>query len=163
MSGDKKITNQYNLSEALQQTPSYITADDIPDDNHTEWLQMQAILLDISMRFNSLSESGTEPAIQDSLKSIAEYTGADRCYIFDYNLKEKILSNRYLWCNAEIPPQLDGLQKVNLDKTPPWIFLHLRGRVVQYDDILALPFNDKIRNNLEPYGVRSLISLPLDL
>ena len=53
-------------------------------------------------------------AINKILSLIAEFYGAHRVYIFEYDLLKKQASNTYEWCNEEVTPHISLLQNIPL-------------------------------------------------
>ena len=100
-------------------------------------------------------------AIARSLKELGEYAGADRFYIFRYDLEAQTTSNTHEWCAEGIEPQIDELQDVPTSLFPDWIEAHQKGEPMVIEDVSAIPAESSLRQLLEPQGIRSLVTVPM--
>ncbi|MEX0773111.1 MAG: hypothetical protein WEB89_07195 [Balneolales bacterium] len=76
--------------------------------------RMQELLMKISTTYANVPFDKLDSTIQTSLTELGEFIGADRFYIFDYDLEQKTCCNTYEWCNDEIEPEIEGLQSIPL-------------------------------------------------
>jgi len=126
-------------------------------------VKMQEILIKISSVYINIKLDEVESTIQDSLKELGKFVGADRAYIFDYDFNENTTSNTYEWCEDNISPEIDNLQNVPLKYLPYFLEKHRKGEELYIEDVFALPNDgpESIRGVLEPQGIKSLISIPM--
>ena len=123
--------------------------------------KLQTILTDISGSFINLSSIHTDEVINSSLKSLGEYLGCDRSYIFDYEHEKKNIRNTYEWCKKGIEPQIEHLQETPFSMVPEWIDAHFNGKSMNIPDVSELDKEDTIRQILEPQEIKSLITVPI--
>jgi len=62
-----------------------------------------------------------EIAFNRLLDLIASFYGADRAYIFEFDLGSQRLSNTYEWCAEGIEPEIEKLQNLDLSIVDRWI------------------------------------------
>jgi PAS domain S-box-containing protein len=122
--------------------------------------RLQQLLMDLASRYINLPLSQVNSAIQDSLREMAEFVGADRAYIFDYDWTRNGCINTHEWCAEGIVPQIDELQFTPLDFMPDWVDIHRRGETMYVPDVSALP-PGALREVLEPQEIKSMIGVPL--
>ncbi len=122
---------------------------------------LQELLMDLAVGFVNTPVEQLDAGIDQALARIGRFAGADRAYVFSYDLAEGTTSNTHEWCAEGIEPQLDSLQEVPLELVPDWVETHLAGRTMHVDDVQALPPDSGVRQVLEPQGVVTLIALPI--
>lgn len=126
--------------------------------------RLQEILIDTASMYINLDAVKVDATIRDSLEKMGRFVNADRAYVFEYDFYEDTTSNTYEWCNDGITPQIDHLQKVPLEHIPQWVNTHRRGEPFYVPDVLALEDDgdDRLRSILEPQGIKSMISIPMN-
>lgn len=120
-------------------------------------LKQQAILSEISLSYNSLSDFRKKT--NDAIKFIGEHLNVSRVYIFENTPDGKFTSNTYEWCNKNIDPQKLELQNIPYTLIPSWKKLLLEEKIVFSQNISELP--EDIYGILEPQGIKSILVLPL--
>ncbi len=123
--------------------------------------RLQELLTEIASTYISLPLNRMDSAIETSLGEMGIFVGADRVYLFDYDLEKQVCNNTHEWCAEGIPPQIDKLQGIPLDTIPQWLEIHQGGETLYIYDVQALPAEDSIRRLLEPQGIKSLIAVPM--
>ncbi|MFU8784435.1 ATP-binding protein [Aliidiomarina sp.] len=121
----------------------------------------ETLLIKIAREYLNLPLEHADQAIQSSLQEMATFVGADRAYIFRYDLDVMQTSNTYEWCAEGISAEIDNLQNVDVSFIPDWLSAHERGEELYIPDVFALPRNSGIREILEPQGVKSIITVPM--
>jgi len=122
-------------------------------------LLLQQLLLEITATFLTLPQEKTQETMNASLKRVAEFVGADRAFIFDYDFRNSVACNTYEWCAEGISPQIDDLRVLPLDAISDAVSLHSEGEVHSIPDVFALPPGE-MREVLEPQGIKSLLTVP---
>ena len=122
--------------------------------------RLQQLLMDISSTYINLPLEAVESAIQSSLGNLAEFVRADRAYVFAYDFHRQVCANTHEWCAEDIRSQVSELQAVPLASMPHWVEAHRRGEPIYVPDVLAMP-SGRLREVLEPQGVKSLLSVPM--
>ena len=125
--------------------------------------KMQSILLNIAKVYINIPFHQLHSTVMNSLKEMAEFVGADRSYIFDYDFTKKITVNTYEWCATGIQPQIDNLKEVPLQYLSEWISRHEKGEAYIIPDVAQLPYDGPtgVRGLLEPQQVKSIITVPM--
>lgn len=126
----------------------------------TRYAEMQRILINLSTRYIDLPLAEVEQAINDSLSELGEFVGADRSYVFDFNLEKGICSNTYEWCANNIKPEIQNNQNLPLDIMPELVNAHLKGKPLIIDNVENVEKQD-FKNLLLDQGIGSLITMPM--
>lgn len=126
-----------------------------------ENIYLQALLSEISAIFTSVDVDNFDRQIYHALRRCALQVKADRAYIFTYDWVANTCSNTHEWCDKEIAPQIDELQKVPLDAIPDWVKSHKRGYSIHIPDIHDLDPKSNLFEILEPQGILSLLTVPM--
>ena len=137
----------------------------------TEWdvakrkLQLQSdlqnIIMKIATKYINVPVSEIENTINTSLGELASFVDADRCYIFEYCWEENYCINTHEWNGDSITPQIDRLQKVQLDVLTDWVNAHKNGKYILIEDVALLDSNSALRKFLEEQEIKSLITIPM--
>ena len=101
-----------------------------------------------------------DDAINATLAQVGAFFGADRAYVFDYDLARGTTSNTFEWCAPGIEPQIDQRQQVPIDRASAWFEHHRRGESLWVPAVEDLP-PGALRDTLERYGIRSLLTTPI--
>jgi C4-dicarboxylate-specific signal transduction histidine kinase len=101
-----------------------------------------------------------DESIDQSLNEIANFSAADRAYVFRYHLEENICRNTHEWCAPGIEPQLEELQEVKIDQMPYWYGKHSEGSIVEVPDVSKLT-DERIKSMLRTEGIKSLLTIPM--
>ncbi len=88
--------------------------------------------------------------------------GADRAFIFEYDLNLNTTTLTFEWCNKGVEPVIDSRRKFKIDDYPEVYNIHSKGDIVKLDDITKMP-GSRFRKLLEDENVISMITLPLIL
>lgn len=122
--------------------------------------EMQRILINLSTKYIDLPLAEVEQAINDSLKELGEFVGADRSYVFDFNLEKGICSNTYEWCGQGIEPEIQNNQNLPLDIMPELVNAHLKGTPLVVDDVEKVQKED-FKKLLKEQSIQSLMTMPM--
>lgn len=123
--------------------------------------ELQRLISRISSAIVLCPYSELDTEIERCLQSIAEFTHADRSYLF--LIRDSLYAdNTHEWCSAGITPQKDQLQNIPFNDDFPMaekIFAH---QVIHYPDILALSHRHfSERELLLMQGIQSLLIVPM--
>lgn len=121
---------------------------------------LRKLLMDISTEFINIPLGQVEETIDKALARMAEFVGADRAYIFDYDFDKQICINTYEWCSEGTSPQIDALQAVPNGDIPDWVASHVKGESVYISNIAELP-EGGLKQILEMQGIKSVLSVPM--
>ena len=157
------LNDQYGEQSGVTAVIRDITVNKQAEETIRQQLKMQDILIRISTIYININLDKVKEVIQDSLKELAEFVGADRAYIFDYDFTDNTTSNTHEWCSEGIIPEIDQLQKMPLDDLPYFYGKHKQGEELCINDVNELVENGKgsLKEGLEMQGIKSLISIPM--
>ncbi|MDZ4182109.1 MAG: PAS domain S-box protein, partial [Candidatus Cloacimonadaceae bacterium] len=74
--------------------------------------RLRQLLVEISSAYINAPLESIQAEIQSSMRKIAEFVEADRCYIFDADPGKETYSNTYEWSSEGIEPQIEHLQRI---------------------------------------------------
>lgn len=119
------------------------------------------LLLLIASKLIEITFDQIPIVIQDSLAQMGEFVGADRVYVFDYNLDNKTFSNTYEWFNDGIKPEINNFQNIPLEK-----FLYLYNKLQQNEiisiyNVNELSNSDGLKQILVTQNIQSIVLIPL--
>ncbi|WP_425392963.1 PAS domain S-box protein [Ekhidna sp.] len=125
-----------------------------------KYAEMQRILINLSTKYIDLPLEEVEQAINDSLRELGEFVGADRSYVFDFNRQKGICSNTFEWCAEGISPEIQNNQNLPLEIMPELVNAHLKGNPMIVRDVRNLKKKD-FKKLLEDQGIKSLMTMPM--
>jgi PAS domain S-box-containing protein len=140
---------------------------DISDKKKTEekiqrFVAFQDTLMKIATHFINVPESKAGEAIDMALSLAGKHIEADRVYVFDYLVDQRIMNNTYEWCGEGISPEIANLQNVPMDLfLDNWVHPHERGESVYIHDVFALDPENTLYQVLTPQGIQSILTIPL--
>ena len=111
----------------------------------------------------SIHKKNYEESMNRALKILGDFAKADRTYIFKYDFIANTTSNTFEYCAKNISKEIDHLQDIPLDGIPDWVNAHKKGEDLYLPDVMKLPKYNRVRQILEPQGVKSLLTIPLVL
>lgn len=123
-------------------------------------LNFQDLLVKIALKLINVRPDVLDDEINEALKDIGSFVGADRAYIFDYNTSEETCSNLYEWCAEGVEAQINNLQNVPLSNMPEWTAKHFNGQIMDIPNVQDLP-DSLLKELLEVQDIQSLLALPL--
>jgi signal transduction histidine kinase len=125
-------------------------------------LRFQNLLISISTKYINADLADVTELVENSLEQIGNFVGADRSYVFSYDLENKTCSNTFEWCKDGIEPEIENLQNVPIDYIQQWLDAHTKGEAFYVEDVSVLPKDGEfgLRAILEPQGIQSLIAIP---
>jgi PAS domain S-box-containing protein len=123
-------------------------------------LNFQDLLMSIALRLINVDPDHLDAEINDALKEIGVFVGADRAYIFDYDHESETSSNLFEWCRSGIEPQIDNLQNVPFSDIPEWTKRHFSGEIMDLPSVEDLPAS-LLKKLLEVQDIKSLLAIPL--
>lgn len=97
------------------------------------------------------------------LKSLGEFTDADRAYVFETS-ENHTSTNTYEWCAAGVTPQIRNLHDIPFKSMPKWIEVFLHGENILIEDLEAyresMPLEYEL---LKVQNVSTLIAFPISV
>ena len=95
----------------------------LKDSEMLELDQQKIIINDLLMEYiNILHRSGDHEVVFNKLLDlVASFYGADRSYVFEFDLGSQRLSNTYEWCAEGVEAEISKLQNLDLSIVDRWI------------------------------------------
>ncbi len=119
------------------------------------------LMVDMAKSFINLPVEKAGKEIVRALRTMGEFVGADRAYVFSYDFKGNTFSNTYEWCANGITPHIDNLQRISNDVIPRWIGSHKNGKDDFIGDVGELKEDDPFRLLLEKQDIKSILTVPM--
>lgn len=125
-----------------------------------KYAEMQRILINLSTKYIDLPLEEVEQAINDSLRELGAFVGADRSYVFDFDREAGFCSNTFEWCAEGISPEIQNNQNLPLDIMPELVNAHLKGDPLVVHDVTKVTKKD-FKDLLASQGIQSLMTMPM--
>jgi len=127
-----------------------------------EHLKFETLLADLSARMVNLSLADIDPAIESSLKSIADFFEADRCHLGRISEKQAKIIIPYYYSRPGL--DLSPVRDVG-DHFLAYVYHEIiDGHIIALDHASALPEQvGDIRNYVASTGIKSLLVIPLEI
>ena len=127
-----------------------------------ETKKLLKLIFNLSTNFIYLPSEEIDDGVNDILRIIGSYAGADRSYVFQTNGADEIMHCTHEWCAPDIEShreKLQGFTSVGL----PWFFKKMHGlEIVHVPDVSMLPAEAaREREEFQREGIRSLIVVPM--
>ncbi len=125
-------------------------------------LELERTVSEISSEFVGLPASETDAGINNALKAIGEFSGADRAYVFLFRSGWSA-DNTHEWCAKGIEPQIENLKSVPVKEELPFFHDFISNMKIFYvADVEDLP--EEVAPEKEHFcdqGIKSLAVVPL--
>lgn len=125
-----------------------------------KYAEMQRILINLSTKYIDLPLEEVEQAINDSLRELGVFVGADRSYVFDFDKEKGICNNTFEWCANGISPEIHNNQNLPLEIMPELVSSHLKGEPMIVNDVSKVTKPD-FKKLLEEQKIKSLMTMPM--
>ena len=108
------------------------------------------------------SEKNMDVAMQVFLATIGGFYGANRAYIFEFDLKKQILNNTFEWCLPGVSAEIENLQEIPLEVVDDWV-----RKFESCGEFYISSVDEDIDHDSEEYrilemqGIKSLMAAPL--
>ena len=122
-----------------------------------QFMQLQARL---ASGFINLPIEQIDGAIDGALAAIGMLVGADRAYIFDYDLVHAIAVNTHEWCAPGVESVQHGLQALRIEDMLEWEW-HRIGQPYAVQNVQTMA-TGPTREVLEAHGIQSMVTLPMN-
>ena len=122
--------------------------------------QLKDVILQLATQFINISARNLDEHIDKTLEMAATFLRMDRAYLFEYDLKNRTMTNTHEWCAPGLEHCIDLLQNIDIDSYPDWIRYHLAGQIIKISSVSFLP-DDRLKRILQLQGIKSLIAVPI--
>lgn len=123
-------------------------------------LRFQNLLTNVYTDYINADLSKIDDLIEQSLMQITKLVGADRSFIYAYDFKKETCSNTYEWKTATTISSIKERQNIPLSFIPHFLNKHKKGKAFYARDVDAIKNNDVIKEKLQHFGVKSIITVP---
>lgn len=124
-------------------------------------IAVETLIAQISTNFISLSPEKIDQTIQEALKTIGEFTGVDRSYVFLFSEDRKTISNTHEWCASGIDPQIENLQDEEISRFPWWLAQLEANKTIAIQKLEDLPQASREQQVLAEQDILSIIVVPI--
>ena len=133
------------------------------DDKKSKLYYMDEILHKISSMSQAENEKQLDDITTSILKSVGEYTAADRTYIFEWSSEKKeSFKNTFEWCASGIESQIQNLQEVPVCLMQNWVETFIQKKnIIIYDLEEIAKETPQEYEILKPQNIHSLIAVPI--
>jgi PAS domain S-box-containing protein len=122
--------------------------------------RLRQLLLKLATHYIDLSPERFDHAVRASLAEMGALIGADRAYLFRYDLSRQVAVNTHEWCAPGISPYIHELQAVALEPMTAMVRAHRDGRPFAVPCVADLR-DPRFRSILEQQEIQSLLAVPL--
>lgn len=125
-------------------------------------LAMESILSNISARFFEESESNIDSSIEYALRTLGEFAGVDRSYVFLFDAENKTMSNSHEWHSKNVSSIKNKFQNKPFSVFPWGIKKVYNQETLIIDDVEKLLADIKpSKINLVDLNLKSIIIVPI--
>lgn len=159
---DKYIQNEETGEWEFLSTGRDITEFKLKEMDLARRIKFERLVTKFSIDFINLSLDDIHSHINMLLAEVGQHVGADRSYVFLFNLETETMSNTHEWCQEGIEPQIQDLQNLSFEDYDYWISRILEHETLHIPDTSQLPpESGHLKQTLMEGQIKSLIGLPL--
>ncbi len=123
---------------------------------------LERIITEISTELMNIEVEKIDENIDQALKRIGEFAGADRSYVFQFYEDLEKMDNTYEWCDEGVEPQMDRLKGLSSDTFPWWMEKLKNFENITIPKVSELPPEAEAeKETFQAQNIKSLIALPM--
>ena len=139
-----------------------ITNRKIIEKNLKRRIEFEKLTATLSTNFINIGINDIDDEINNALKKIGKFAGADRSYVFLLTNDSKKMSNTHKWCSEGIEPQIDRLKEMPVETLPWWMEKLNRLEMIYIPRVSDLPSKaNSEKEILQLQNIKSLIVVPI--
>ncbi len=139
-----------------------ITNRKIIEKNLKRRIEFEKLTATLSTNFINIGINDIDDEIDNALKKIGKFAGADRSYVFLLTNDRKKMSNTHKWCSEGIEPQIDRLKEMPVETLPWWMEKLNRLEMIHIPRVSDLPSKaNSEKEILQSQNIKSLIVVPI--
>ncbi len=124
----------------------------------------ERLISGLSTYFVRLDPKQIDVGLDDALRELGEFAGADRSFILLFREDGKTMDNTHEWCAPGVPSQLERFQNLPMERFRWSLEGTKPGGVLNVEGASDLPSEAETERQVwESLGVRSAMSVPLTL
>ncbi len=123
--------------------------------------RMQEVLMGISSTYINLPPDKTDRAVETAIGQLGSFVGADRVYVFEYDMERQVCHKTHEWRAHGIATSMDALRDAPFSLISEWVEAHRSGKAFCVSDVTALPEGDGVRRILEAEHVKTVLTAPM--
>ena len=126
-------------------------------------IAFEKLILSLSTDFINREAHLIDSGINDALRKVGEFVGADRSYVFQFTGNVAHMSNTHEWCAPGITAAIQDLQDIPVDTALPWFAQRIKAHeVFHVPSVADLPPEAAAeRREFERESIQSLICVPM--
>jgi PAS domain S-box-containing protein len=125
-------------------------------------LEMEERIAEMSTRFINVSSENLDSEIYNALRTIGEFLGVTRSYVYLFSKDETQITTSYEWCASGIEPRAEKLKALNLVPLQWSMDKYRRRETIYFERLSDLPPEAAPEQALwQSYRIKSLLAIPL--
>lgn len=121
--------------------------------------EMSNVLTDISLRYINTAHTESTSIIEQALKDMAEYIGASRAYVVEYDSRNNLYRNTFEWYEDDSLRDPDNSQPYTIDDQG-LLEAHLKGEYFLFNNV-QLYASDQTKAFYKKINLNSSLTVPL--
>lgn len=123
--------------------------------------ELQDLFVEILDTFIDVGADELEDKLNQSLKKLGTFFGADRIFIFDISPRTNLATMTFEWCAEGVKSNIDTIKNIPIRIFPDWHNAHAKGQIFYVPNIDELADHNPLRRSFAKEGIKSLFSVPL--
>ena len=125
-------------------------------------VDFEKLITNISNDFINITANETDNGINQALKTIGEFAGVDRSYVFLLSENLEKINNTHEWCASEITSRIDDLQNIYVEDVTLFVEKLRCGETLELQNIRDLLLQETVEEQVfNTQDINSLIILPI--
>ena len=125
-------------------------------------VDFEKLITNISNDFINITANETDNGINQALKTIGEFAGVDRSYVFLLSENLEKINNTHEWCADEITSRIDDLQNIYVEDVTLFVEKLRCGETLELQNIRDLLLQETVEEQVfNTQDINSLIILPI--
>src|SRR5258708_1065334 len=84
-------------------------------------VEFEKLIATISTHFIDLTPNAIDKGITHALRTIGEYVGVDRTYVYQLSADRTMLEKTHEWCDSSVSPESGSMEMLSVDSVPTWM------------------------------------------
>ncbi|MEO1184973.1 MAG: histidine kinase dimerization/phosphoacceptor domain -containing protein, partial [Cyanobacteria bacterium J06636_27] len=125
-------------------------------------VDFEKLITNISTEFINIAANKIDNGINQALKTIGEFAGVDRSYVFLLSENSENINNTHEWCASEIPSRINDLQNIYVEDIALFLEKLRCGETLELSDVQDLLLQQIVEEQVfNTQDIESLIILPI--